>query len=147
MPSRITAGYLDLALTVQLYSNDPIRRVEIVKNGRVEGEIRLTADQGGQRRGTANVSFAESGWFLVRALADIPHTFRFASTGPYYVEVGDEARRVGRGSATFFVDWMAERREALKASGEPPQQLAEVLDAHGKAERFWRNLAETATAE
>jgi len=138
---------LDLALAVQVFSNDPIRRVEIVKNGRVEGEIRLAAGQAGERRGTAEVSFAESGWFLVRAVADTPDTFRFASTGPSYVEVGSQARRVSRGSAKFFLDWMAERRETLKAAGEPPRQLAEVLDAHAKADRFWRNLSETATAE
>jgi hypothetical protein len=136
---------LDLALAV--FSNDPIRRVEVVKNGRVEGEMPLTGAQGGERRGTANVTFDESGWFLVRAVADTPHTLRFASTGPYYVEVGGEARRVSRGAAKFFLEWMAERREALKAAGEPPQQLAEVLDAHAKAERFWRNLWQTATAE
>ena len=138
---------LELALAIQLVSNDSIRRVEIVKNGRVEGEIRLTATQGGERRGTANVSFDESGWFLVRAVADTPDTFRFASTGPYYVEVGGQARRVSRGSAKFFLDWVAERRETLKAAGEQPRQLTEVLDAHAKADRFWRNLSETATAE
>jgi hypothetical protein len=145
---RVEAGRrLDLALAVQLFSNDPIRRVEFVKNGRVEGEVRLTAGQGAEHRGTANISFAESGWFLVRAVADTPQTFRFASTGPYYVEVGCEARRVSCGSAQFFVDWMAERREALKATGESPQQLAEVLDAHAKAERFWQRLSKTAAAE
>jgi hypothetical protein len=137
---------LDLAVAVQLFSNDPVRRVEIVKDGRVEGEVRLTAVRGAEHRGTANVSFDQSGWFLVRAMADTPDTFRFGSTGPFYVEAGG-ARRVSRGSAKFFVDWMAERRAALEAAVEQPRQRAEVLEAHGEAERFWRNLSDTATAE
>jgi len=34
------------------------------------------------------VKFNESGWFLVRVITDNPKTFRFASTAPYYVEIG-----------------------------------------------------------
>ena len=50
-----------------------------------------------------------SGWFLVRAVAENPKTFRFASTAPFYVEVGDAKRRVSKSAAKIFLAWVKER--------------------------------------
>ena len=55
--------------------------------------------------------FDRSGWFLVRAVTDLPKTYRFAMTGPYYVEIGPQ-RRISKSAAQFFVDWVYERRQA-----------------------------------
>src|SRR5262249_15216969 len=71
---------LDLALV----SNDRVPRLEVVRNGEVVEKIELPV--GGWQHAKAKVEFRESGWFLVRAIADVPDTFRFASTAPYYVE-------------------------------------------------------------
>ena len=50
------------------------------------------------------ISFSRSGWFLVRAIADVAQTFRFASTGPFYVETE------GRRSRSWIAVVMASRK-------------------------------------
>lgn len=90
------------------------------------------------------LTFTKSGWFLVRAIADNPRTFRFASTAPFYVEVGDAKRRVSRSAVTFFLEWVKERAARVKLEGK---QRAEVLSYHTAAEKFWKELLERANAE
>ena len=86
-----------------------------------------------------------SGWFLVRAVAENPKTFRFASTAPFYVEVGDAKRRVSKSAATFFLEWVKERADRVQL--DDAQQRGEVLKYHTAAEKFWGALLERANAE
>ncbi|MCB1127653.1 MAG: hypothetical protein KDM81_14260, partial [Verrucomicrobiae bacterium] len=109
----------------RLDSRDPIAAVELVRNGRVE-PINLPA----------TITVQESGWFLVRARAGVAKTFRFASTAPWYVEIGDNPRPVRRESAQFFLDWVHERRTGLQL--DDAEQRAEVLDEIARAEEFWQ---------
>jgi hypothetical protein len=89
------------------------------------------------------VVFRESGWMLIRAITSHPKTFRFASTGPYYVEIG-ETPRVSRAAAQFFLDWVYERAQRLKL----PQgsQRDEVLRYQRAARDFWQQRVEQANA-
>jgi hypothetical protein len=91
------------------------------------------------------LSFDSSGWFLVRAIGDHPRTFRFASTAPWYVEVGETPRRISRSSARFFVDWMDDRTRNLKL--DDPAKREEVLATHRSARSFWASLVERANAD
>lgn len=115
-----------IRLEGKLDSRDPIASVELVRNGRVQ-KIKLpykfTAD--------------ESGWFLVRAIADVTNTFRFASTGPFYVEIGSRRMPVQRESAQFFLDWVRERAKNIEAAVPDPEQRAEALEPVKAAEKFW----------
>jgi hypothetical protein len=138
---------LELSVSVRVSSNDPIRRVEVIKNGRVDGEVRLEGNGPREWRGAGKVSFTESGWFLVRAIADVSQTFRVASTGPFYVETEGRKSRIGRASAQFFVDWTAQRRQMLHNAVKSPDELREVLAEHAVAEKFWQDLASRANAE
>ncbi|MBI1916209.1 MAG: carbon-nitrogen hydrolase family protein [Planctomycetes bacterium] len=127
---------LALDVRVKLTSRDTIRFLEIIKNGQVERKV---AVKEWARTGTlGTLRFRESGWFLVRAIADNPKTFRFASTGPYYVEVGESKRRISKASAQFFLDWVRERAGRIKL--EDPTQREEVLRYHRMAEKFWQKL-------
>jgi hypothetical protein len=90
------------------------------------------------------VSFKESGWFLVRVIADNPKTFRFASTAPFYVEIGETKRRISKESAQFFLDWMRERSKRIKL--EDPTQRQEVLAYQTEAEKFWQDRVAKANA-
>jgi hypothetical protein len=81
----------------------------------------------------------------VRAMADVPGTFRFASTGPYYVEVGSPSRRISKVSAQFFLDWVRERMGEIKLPN--PRQQDEVVQPHQLAERFWREKVAQANAQ
>jgi hypothetical protein len=115
---------LTLQATLSLSTRDPVEYLEIVKNGQVEHEVRLDrlAQDGGRM---PEVTFTESGWMLIRAVTGHPRTFRFASTGPYYVRIGDQPR-ISRTAAEFFLDWVHQRarqtrdRRSRAASGGDP---------------------------
>ena len=91
------------------------------------------------------MTFKRSGWFLVRVIANNPKTFRFASTAPFYVEVGEGKRRVSKASARFFREWVRERAERIKL--DDVKQREDVLKYHTAAERFWQGLVDHANAE
>ena len=59
---------MKLELKAKLTAQDPIRFVEIIKNGRVERRVPFTDVMKTGALGT--VDFKESGWFLVRVIAD-----------------------------------------------------------------------------
>ncbi|MBI3468146.1 MAG: CehA/McbA family metallohydrolase [Planctomycetes bacterium] len=129
-------------LFIDLISRDPIKVVKIIKNGRVERSV--TSEDWSKTDSLGSLTFNESGWFLVRALADNPKTYRFASTAPYYVEIGDARRRVSRASAQFFLDWVKERMQRIKLAD--PDQRQEVLSHHEQAQRFWEARVASANA-
>lgn len=132
----------DKELTVKLDgridSRDPISKIEVIHNGNVVRSIPPSASLG-------ELKFTESGWFLVRVIADVPETFRFASTGPFYLERNDEPTRVSKTSAQFFLDWERERIEKVKIDDQA--ELDEVLRYHRDAEKFWETKLMQANAE
>lgn len=132
-----------LELKARLTTRDPIRALEIIKDGRVERAVPLAT---WRETGTLGpVTFTKSGWFLVRAVTDNRQTFRFASTAPFYVEVGEETRRVGKASAQFFREWVRERTARIQL--DDVKQREEVLKYHTAAERYWQDLVDRANAE
>ncbi len=132
---------LDIALKLSL--REKVEYLEIVKNGLVVENVHL--DDFAKRRGKLpSIKFKESGWMLVRAIADNQKTYRFASTGPYYVEIGGKPR-VSKRSAQFFLDWVHERARRIKIDDE--KQRAEVLQYHRAARDFWTKLVGKANAE
>jgi hypothetical protein len=134
---------LNLDLKARLTSREPIRAIEIIVNGHVERTV-APADLE-RTRSLGTLSFARSGWFLVRALTTNETTFRFASTAPFYVEIGSEPRRVSRESARYFLDWVRERAGRVKL--DDPAQRESVLRYHRQAEAFWENLVSKANAD
>ena len=132
-------------MEAQVTSNDPIARVEVIRNGEVVSRLTPVPDSDGQL--TGKVAFDESGWFLIRAFADAPNTFRFASTAPFYVEIANRPQRINRKSAQFFLDWSQERRAMLEKSLPQNESSRQVLAEHETASQFWRNKVSTANAE
>ena len=127
-----------IGLKLTFYAKSPVEYLEIVKNGQVAHEVRL--DDLARRQGRLPVlKFDESGWFLVRAVTSETGTYQFASTGPYYVEMGYR-RRISRKSVQFFLDWLDEAAE--KFTGNKP-----VQDEITAARPFWQDLLERANAE
>ncbi|MGA2865648.1 MAG: CehA/McbA family metallohydrolase [Verrucomicrobiota bacterium] len=134
---------LELSLTAALDSRDPVSSVEVICNGRLARAV--TGSECRRTGALGTLTFQESGWFLVRAIVDSPGTFRFASTGPFYVEIGPASRRVSRGSARFFLDWVRERLAQIRLAD--PRRQDEVLQYQRAAERFWLNKVAQANAE
>jgi hypothetical protein len=134
---------VSLEVKSSLTTREPIRFLEVIKDGRVERKVPL---EEWSRTGTlGTVSFRASGWFLVRAITDNRKTFRFASTAPYYVEIGAAKRRVSKASARFFLEWA--RQRAGRVSVEDPGKRREILAYHIMAEKFWQDMAARANAE
>ena len=117
--------------------------IEVIKNGRVEHSVPL--DQYKKARGRLpKLHFDRSGWFLIRVVTDEQKTYRYAMTGPYYVQIGYEPR-ISRRSAQFFLDWVFQRARQIKLAD--PDRQAEVIAAHRRARDFWQDLVDRANAE
>jgi hypothetical protein len=137
---------MKLDLKIDLATQDPIRFIEIIKNGQVEGRIPVMAPKKlGSIAATSTIEFKESGWFLVRAIADNKKTFRFASSAPFYVEIGANKERISKTSASFFLAWTRERMDRIKLDDQG--QRKEVLAHHQQAEKFWQARVAKANAE
>lgn len=147
MPGRVfTAGAgqeVKAELRGELTTRDPVRFLEVIRDGAVDR--RVSVEDFARTGSLGTLTFKASGWFLVRAVAENPRTFRFASTAPFYVEVGDAKRRVSKSAATFFLEWAKERAARVKL--DDVRQRAEVLKHHEAAEKFWRELVERSNAE
>lgn len=136
-------GPVAIPLTGVLEGRDRVEWVEIIYNGRVERKV--SAAELARTKSLGALNCTASGWFLVRAIAEEPRTFRFASTAPWYVEVGPVKRRVSRSSARFFLDWTEERMNRVKL--QDPAQREEVLQPHRTARDYWSGLVKSANAD
>lgn len=134
---------LELSISLNLSTREKIEYLEVVQNGKVVHEVRL--DKWAKANGVLPpVKFSESGWMLVRAVTNNGKTYRYATSGPFYVEIGYEPR-ISKQAAQFFYDWTFERAKQLKLAD--PLQRAEVIDLHRDARDFWQGKLDKANAE
>jgi len=142
LPGHVFAAEKELSieLDAKLEGRDPVESFEIVRDGRIERTVPVKDALG-------RLEFKQSGWFLVRCIAPNEKTFRFASSAPFYVEIGASKRRISRSSAKFFVDWIDERMARVPQKLSDPKQLDEVLEPHRKAREFWSDLVQRANAD
>jgi hypothetical protein len=133
-------------IDARLGGNDAIEAVEVIRDGTVVE--RLEGDSRERRVVPKPLVFEQSGWFLVRAIAQVPETFRFASTAPFYVEIGKRPRRVHRPDVAYFLQWIDQRIAALEAArgGElsDPVRKSSVIEPHREARRFFEGLLPSA---
>lgn len=140
---RGTPLELEPILSLSYRGQEPIRYIEVVRNGQVEYSLNL--EEYAERQGKLlPLTFERSGWFLIRAVSDVQHTHRFTMTAPYYVEIGAETR-VSRKAAQFFLDWVYERARQIQFSD--PKEQAQVITAHRQARDFWKRLVDESNAE
>ena len=133
---------LELEIALSLSTREPISYLEIIRDGHVEQEVRL--DEYAKSGKLPKLAFDRSGWFLIRAVTNVPRTYRFAMTGPYYVEIGQE-RRISKSAAQFFVDWVYQRAKQIKLAD--PKQQQEVMQWHRQGRDYWQDLLSKANAE
>ncbi len=132
---------LDLEIGLTLSTRERISYLEIVRDGKVEHSIAF--DRYAKSGKLPGLQFERSGWFLVRAVTDQPKTYRFAMTGPYYVEIGG-LPRISRSAVQFFLDWVDQRAGQIKSSDPDLHQTA--ADALRQAREYWQNLLSQANA-
>jgi hypothetical protein len=137
---------LELLIALTLSTREKIRYLEVIKNGRNEIEANLDDFQTSGR--LPPIKFDASGWFLVRAITDNSKTYRYATTAPYYVQIGYQTR-ISRSSVQFFLDWTnqraAEIAEANKTDDSPAAQAAKHYAE--QAQTYWKALLEKATTD
>jgi hypothetical protein len=141
---------VELKIGLTLSTRDKVSYLEVIKDGATEHEVRLAAwkETGGK---LPLLRFNQSGWFLIRAVTEEATTYRYATTAPYYVEIGDEPR-ISRESAQFFVDWCHERTRQLFDTKHPAGKFAnqkqrdERLGHWRQAEEYWTSLLTRANA-
>jgi hypothetical protein len=136
---------VEIELEASLISRDKVTTIEIIRNGKIECTVPTTSKS--QSIDLGKMTFHRSGWFLVRAITDLEHTFRFATTAPYYVEVGASKRLVSRNSAHFFLDWVTERIARVPLKLNDRERLKDVLAHHQEAKEFWQRVAAEANAD
>jgi hypothetical protein len=135
---------VELTIELNLSLREKVDYLEIVKDGKVAHEVRL--DEFAKKNGELpKLTFDKSGWMLVRAVTNHPQTFRFAMTGPYYVEIGYE-KRMSKASAQYFLDWVYARAGQI-AKLENADERAAVLEYHKAARDYWQKLANEANAD
>jgi hypothetical protein len=133
---------VELEVGLTLSTRDRISYVDVIKNGELEEQVRVDdlVQSGGR---LSPIVFRESGWLLLRATAEVPGTYRYAMSAPYYVEIGEQPR-ISKASAQFFLDWVDERAAKVKVAD--PQQRAAVLKYHEQAKAYWQDLVDRANA-
>jgi hypothetical protein len=134
---------IEIALRAEFTTREPVATFEIIVNGAVQRTVPFADWE--RTRSLGKLRFTEPGWFLIRAIADNPKTFRFTSTAPWYVEIGGVKQRVSRGAVQFFLDWCRERMGRIKLNDETQREA--VFKWHRDAERFWTRRVREANAE
>ena len=132
-------------LEIALDSNDRVSQLEVIHNGNIIKRVACSEKQ--HQTINTTVMLPESGWFLVRAITDVEHTFRFASTAPWYVPRTDGGQRISRRSAQFFLAWIDERIERVKQNVADATERDLVLRWHYEAREFWRERQRNANAD
>jgi hypothetical protein len=141
-----STGSLTLEIGLNLATSVPVEYLQIIKDGKVEAEVRLAEFKNRKGR-LPPIHFDDSGWFLVRAVTSNPKTLQFASSGPYYVTKASRPR-VSRASVKFFIDWldMTVSRLSSGAKLEGGQEDS-LLAEHKAAQKFFMDLLSKATAD
>lgn len=129
-------------INAQLDSRDPIQAVEVIQNGVV---VQTVSSEELDNNGLQPITFEKSGWFLVRALGTKTDTFQFASTAPYYVEIGEQKKHISKTSVQFFIDWIQERIVSLNSIEDEAKKTA-AQKPHREALSVWADLLANATA-
>lgn len=135
---------VDIALETRVVSNDPVERVEVVRDG---GVVATGAPDASGVVSFPALSFGRSGWFLVRTIVTSSNNFRFASTAPFYVAIDPNRHRISKISVQFLLDWVEERMSRLRAGNMPAEKLQSVIAFHQEAARFWRRQLAQANAD
>ena len=135
---------------VSLRAPFPVDRLELVQNGRVVKQFRLT----GERTAfdwTGDVKLAPGGWVVLRAYNEKPNPwvldlYPYATTSPVYFEAPPPPAPE---DAAYFVAWMDRVVEATNARGgwNSEREKADTLTYLDAARDKFRALAGTPTED
>jgi hypothetical protein len=131
-----------LRLTGKLTSASSVKAIQIVHNGKVIDQLPVPPN--GQLSIEHALSIEDPGWFLVRAISDDQSTFRFASTGPFYLHDQRDKLPIIRSACELFLNWAKQRQQELRAIQAPGMQ--KVLQDHQAGIDFWQQRLDSASS-
>lgn len=134
IPQSFTFG---LTLAVR----EPISYIEIIKNGKIYATFRMDDAKKNADNKLPPVEFSDSGWFLIRAVTDLPDTYRCAISAPYYVEYNNKPY-IDQKSVMFFQKWMLDLGKKLVEQKDkiPPERYKKLFSSWKEARDFWIKL-------
>ena len=126
---------LELEIGLELASRESVEYLEIIRDGRVEYDVRLDKfmERGGR---LPKLRFDQSGWFLLRVRTRNSDFYQRALTAPYFVEK-DGVARISRTAVRFFLDWLDEAD--VSEETEP--------NSRDWARRFWQQQLEASNVQ
>jgi TolB protein len=130
---RLPAGENKIKFTAWLRSMVPIDHLEVICNGRVARELKLSKD-----RETADVEDAipisQSGWCLLRASSNkaedpVLDVYPYATTSPIYIAVAGSAAKPIE-DAAYFIAWIDRMIQDAKSNRDwnTPAEKISVLN-------------------
>jgi TolB protein len=114
---KLPAGKKQVAYKAWLRSFVPLDHMEVVCNGRVIEELKLSPDrQSADAEGS--IPLSQTGWCLLRAFSDKPEhpvldDYVYATTSPIYVRVAGSTLDA-RDAAAFFAAWIDRLSETAR---------------------------------
>jgi len=142
---RLPAGENKIEFTAWLRSIVPIDHLEVICNGRVVRELKLSDD-----RESADVEDAiplsQSGWCLLRAWSDkaedpVLDGYPYATTSPIYVTVAGSAAEPTE-DAAYFIAWIDRLIQDAKSNGDwnTPFEKTSTLNVLEQARAVYAGL-------
>ncbi len=131
---------LSFNLGMSMVIRDPISYIEIIKNGKVYKTFRMDDAKANQDNQLPPIDFSDSGWFLIRAVTDLPDTYRCAISAPFYVQYNQKPY-IDPDSVRFFQKWMIERGKKIAQQKDkyPEKSRAGIISAWSQARDVWLN--------
>jgi len=130
----------EFQIGVNLATRQNIAYLEVIKNGQKEIEVSL--DEYRDRRGVLPpIEFSDSGWFVVRVVTQEPTYWQMATTAPFFVQANGQ-KRISRGAAEFFRDWVFRRAIANQLPDGPKR--AEMVGIIRSARDYWQSIVDKA---
>ena len=136
---------LVLKVEMKLTTLDHLTKLELVHNGSVTHTI--PCNEMRDQEHVIEFTVQESGWFLLRGIAENQKTFRFVSTAPFYIEIGSSPQRISESSSRFFLDWVNKRIDRVKLNVLNKSEQAKVLQYHLDARKFWNQKIQTSNSD
>lgn len=130
---------LALRAELNLGTREKIEYLELIKDGKVVESVQL--DKWAEANGKLpEITFNHSGWMAIRVVTNHPGQLRFALSGPFYVEIGNESG-AKKDAVKAVIEWMDQRPRYDKIAPEAYSEAAK------HAKEYWEKQLDKARAE
>ena len=136
---QLERGELEIDVAMNMAIREKVTYLQVIQHNlpRVPQNVRL--EDWAKNGHFPPLRVDGSGWFLVRVATDVAETYRFAASGPWYVEAEGGKQFISRKSVQFFLDMLNGRADEVEGADAGHQWQA-VAAAFAQACKFWEDL-------